>query len=379
MVDEAETPKVLEEISKSNAAPAKNRSQRKNRNAVKRIVIVLLLLSPLAAGMAFLSYQQWELTREVALVQADNIALSEQLETSRSVITQLQEVVVALGADGSADEQLINQLRDDYRAEIARVQTRLGEVQSRLQIGQAEANNLWQLAEVEYMLRLANQQLQLASNVTAAITILRSADTALADLADSRTLPVRQALEQEIAALRRIAIVDTEGVYISLQNLDDRVNAISFSTSIQDAYRERLAAPFQESSGAEVVADQSLLDEGLEFLGSVFIWRRWDESPETMYPPQQAYFARNAISLALQQAQLALMTRQSDIYTASIVGARDLFNQYLANLTAEEGLILEDMEVLLEVNLQPQLPDITGSLSRLRELRANVGDAQVER
>jgi len=379
VVDEAETPKVLEEISKSNAAPAKNRSQRKNRNAVKRIVIVLLLLSPLAAGMAFLSYQQWELTREVALVQADNIALSEQLETSRSVITQLQEVVVALGADGSADEQLINQLRDDYRAEIARVQTRLGEVQSRLQIGQAEANNLWQLAEVEYMLRLANQQLQLASNVTAAITILRSADTALADLADSRTLPVRQALEQEIAALRRIAIVDTEGVYISLQNLDDRVNAISFSTSIQDAYRERLAAPFQESSGAEVVADQSLLDEGLEFLGSVFIWRRWDESPETMYPPQQAYFARNAISLALQQAQLALMTRQSDIYTASIVGARDLFNQYLANLTAEEGLILEDMEVLLEVNLQPQLPDITGSLSRLRELRANVGDAQVER
>ena len=58
-------------------------------------------------------------------------------------------------------------------------------------------------SEVEYLLRLANQRLQLERDVEGAAALLRTADARLEEANNPALVPVRRAIAEELAALKR--------------------------------------------------------------------------------------------------------------------------------------------------------------------------------
>ena len=93
MVDEVETPKVLDELARNNSAPAQERSKRRKRTALRRIVVVLLLLSPLVLGVLALGYQQWNLYLNMNRLATENSRLMETLRASNARISELEVAI----------------------------------------------------------------------------------------------------------------------------------------------------------------------------------------------------------------------------------------------------------------------------------------------
>ncbi|MBL4821641.1 MAG: uroporphyrinogen-III C-methyltransferase [Gammaproteobacteria bacterium] len=373
MVDESETPRILEELSKSNSAPARKRADRQKRNALKRASIILLMLSPLLLAVVFLGYQQWNLSRELNQLASENAQLLGVLDNTSSRIVQLESALNEQVPSPVLDESIIEQLRRDFETEQNRLNAVVNELQSQAGVVQTDNNNRWQFAEAEYLLRIANQQLQLTGNTTVAISILAMADEILADSGDTRVFTVRQALGRELAQLRRVGATDTDGLYIRLTNLMESIDRISITSSVPESYQDRLSEPPQANQ-ARVKSEGSLFDTSLAFLSSVFIWRKWDDAPDLMLPPQPSAQIKRNIHLMLEQAQLALMTHQSDIYVESLSRCKIWIEQYLADTSEDSSSLVQELDSLLAIRLNREMPDISQSLNLMRQLNGSGSD-----
>lgn len=398
MVDEAETPKILDEIARSNSAPAPKRSRQKS-TALRRVVIILVLISPLLFGLLFLAYEQWELRVSLNAAVSENNRLQQRITNADQQVASLAETVERLseapaptvdesdlqrlGQEVASLAETVEQLPDaptitvgpsdlqrlgqEFDQEIQRLSSVIADLQGQQTLETGLRDNQLHLAEAEYLLRLANLQLQLQGDVRSSISILQTADQVLADSGDPSVFSVRQAIAREISQLQDVAIQDVEGLHIRLGNLQDQVDQLPVNASIQEAYRERLGRVSPSSSDQDLMSPQrSLIDSSLEFMRSVFVWREWEDSPDVMYPPQQGTYIKHNVRLTLEQAQMALMMRQSETYVDSLQQARNLISQYLTGMEMETTPILAELDNLIAVNLDPELPDISGSLDLIR-------------
>jgi uroporphyrin-3 C-methyltransferase len=377
VAEEAETPKVLDEISKSNSATPRSLSDRQKRTAVKRFGVILIFLLPIIVVMLFLGYQQWNVNRELSFVYNENARLSAAIESADTRIEELENRPAPLPAVDLIDPAVIEQLRRDFEDNSQRLTAMIVELQTQTGVVQVADNTRWQLAEAQYLMRIANQQLQLSGNVPLAISILETADRILAGSSNSRVYTVRQTLGRELTQLRGIAVLDLEGVYIRLNTLKENIASLTLNNSPQEAYRDRLSSANQ-SSNIAAASEQSLFNSGLEFISSVFVWRNWDEAPDVMYPPQHGAQVKSNIILMLEQAQLALMSRQPSIYAESLGRARIWIEDTLSGMSSETALPLSELNSLMEVELQPVLPDISQSLALIRQVQANTSTTTPE-
>jgi 3-polyprenyl-4-hydroxybenzoate decarboxylase len=69
VAEQSETPKILDEISKSNTAKARSGSTRKQQTARRRFAVVTIFLLPIIAGVLFL--RQFMYTKFVIVVDDD--------------------------------------------------------------------------------------------------------------------------------------------------------------------------------------------------------------------------------------------------------------------------------------------------------------------
>ena len=70
----------------------------------------------------------------------------------------------------------------------------------------------WGLSEVEYLLRIANQRLQLQRDTNAAAKALEAADERLREYADPHYLKVREQIARDIAKLSAFEAPDSAGI-----------------------------------------------------------------------------------------------------------------------------------------------------------------------
>lgn len=92
MAEAGETPKILDELAKNNAAKASGRSTRQQKNSRRRIavIVVLILFLPVLAGVVYLSYQQRTLQTQLMAISQENQQLSSTLAAQNSQLRELQ-------------------------------------------------------------------------------------------------------------------------------------------------------------------------------------------------------------------------------------------------------------------------------------------------
>ncbi|MGB0713984.1 MAG: uroporphyrinogen-III C-methyltransferase, partial [Gammaproteobacteria bacterium] len=119
---------------------------------------------------------------------------------------------------------------DERLESLARAQKRLAEGQSDLQTAMgnvrlfaAKGPEGWVLAEVEYLMRIANHRLMLQRDPVTAEVAMRAADQRLRSLNDPVLVPVREKLAAEINALGALPKPDLEGMGLSLDALAESV------------------------------------------------------------------------------------------------------------------------------------------------------------
>lgn len=367
MAEKQETPKILEEISKGTNPKSGGISSRSQKNARRRFLIILFLFLPLLASTAYLGFMQYKLQIALADLEEQNNALSSNTSRYESEIAALSSQLAAIPDQVSEDTTATDALATRLNNEVAAITEQL----SALAASQAESNSpqnmQWKIMEANYLVQLANRKLQLEEDVPSALMLLDAADSALVESGSSVVLRARQALANDISLLRDLNVFDREGAFIRLDNVSDQFSAIDLVTSMRENLQNRTSS--EASSSLE---STGFIDSSFAFLSSVFVWRRWEDSPEAMLAPGQETMILQRMQLLVEQAKLALLNRDALLYQRSLEDVASLVRQY-AMADSESGQAVSDeLSALLAVDVAPVLPALNQSVSALQQIAATV-------
>ena len=361
----ADTSKVLEELSKSNSAKVRPR-----RSGLRRFLIVVVLLVPVLVAIMFLLFEQSRTDAILAELQSKDAALEEALSKVPSSLP-VQSPVAAPAQltlpDDLANTRMLDELQANLDSRINALARNAASMQERIgALPQARENADWMWTEAEYLLRLANQKLQLEGDGDSALLILSAVDEMLRDSGEISVLGVRDMLSGEMLALRNMEYVDISGLYVRINNLLPMIEQLSLRDTMVENYNAQLA----QTRNKVAESDESLLDKSLAMLQSIFVWQVWDVETEALLPPVQEAVLKQNLRLMLEQAQLSLLMAEQQVYEDSLEKGAQWTDRYFAIDSGAGRTLKEDLEKLAQAQITANRPNISGSLELLRQVDA---------
>ena len=150
--------------------------------------------------------------------------------------------------------QLATELRE-AQAKVALLEARLAESQAQqaaleaLYRDLAPSRDEIAISEIEQVLLVASQQLQLAGNVSSALTALQLADTKLQRLDRPQFVPLRRALSRDMDRLKAVPYVDIVGMSLKLDQAIAAVDTLPLAMDerVPPRRRTRRRAPADDS------------------------------------------------------------------------------------------------------------------------------------
>lgn len=290
-----------------------------------------------------------------ARIEARGQSLDQRLDTFKD----------RLDNDLAAGERARRELEAAQR-DLARGQAGLEDALGVLRAQVSRQHTDWTLAEVQYLLQIANLRVQLERDVPTAVAALGAADQRLQTLADPAFTPVREAITRELAGLRAVALPDVAGIALTLDTLAAEVRKLPLkNTHLRQPAAAPAAAP-ATAAGWWERAQQMLGNVG-DALRSLVVVRRNDVPVGPLLAPDQQFFLYENLRLQLATARLAALRGQPEIYRGSLSSAaRWLANHFDAQVPAVEAARVE-LERLAALDIRPALPDVSVSLRLLRE------------
>lgn len=317
------------------------------RSILLPILLVLLLLSLAALGFGAWLFEQQR--NEMDQLRQD----VNQVQQSSSQSTR--EISSALESRDQRLGQLQSRLQENDQA--------LSRVMEELTRSQQTDERQWQNAEIEYLLRMANQRLQLERDISGARSLLETADQRLRQIDNPAQLPVRRAIASELSQLESLPDVDQNGLFLTLSAMANQVDTLPLSQE-----SEALAAQKDDGSLFSGGWREQLSRMGTQLKDLVTV-RRHDEPLEALITPAQEGYLRQNVRLLLEQAQLGVMRSNEEIYRESLERAGTLITTYFRTEDSNVQRLREQLESLSQRNISPELPDISGSTEALNKLQ----------
>ncbi len=336
------------------------------------LAVLALLLAMAAAGFSGWLYLQQEARRQ--LLDEREARLDEDVERITGTANAAREAVAdAIAASQRATSEVADrlseerarnaELMDEQRAALESVQASLrGQRQQLLEISSTDRVD-WTLAEAEYLLRLAYQRLLMARDVASAQALLGSADAILRELDDTALYPAREAIAADLAALRAVPRVDTEGTWLRLQALAGRVDSlILFELPSLEQQREAVPADagWQERLSLGIQA-------ALQKISDYIVIRRRDEPFEALMDPQWEQLVRQNLRMQIAQAQAALLAGNPQLYRSSLEATRRWLAEFFDFNAADVNALDAELAELEAVTISAELPDIGRSLEAVKD------------
>ncbi|WP_299597562.1 uroporphyrinogen-III C-methyltransferase [uncultured Microbulbifer sp.] len=282
-------------------------------------------------------------------------------DQSAQLIGELRQQLTQQNQQLSAQSQTIQQLQQ----QLAGLQRNVTAQGARLsQLGNASRED-WQLAEADYLLRLANQRLMLEQDSRAALGLLNEVDTIVRQVDLPDLYGVRQQLARDITALKLVENVDREGLYLRLRALEEQMVKLNIQPQFDLAKRDAAAAQTQADNKA-VGEDhvRSSWDNFLNFLkGSVRI-RDGEVDPVLLSPQSETRF-RQSLRLNMEQAELAVLRADDTVFKDALNHARQLLLDYGVD-NPQRAVILRELEELSQETIKTDLPNLSASQTALR-------------
>lgn len=313
-------------------------------SSVAKVFSFMLLLAALIAGLGggWLGLQAQQQLAAVATQQ--NLQLEKRIG---DIARDFKAEVSQFNAEQRRQSQHIDSIQsliDDHRQRL-------------LELSTTDRKD-WLLAEVEYLLRLANQRVLMAKDVIAAQALLRSADNILVEIKDVNMHSLRAALAADMAALRAAGDTDIQGTYLRLQALIGEIENLHLFV-----LPEAPAAKIKEEDNQDWRGRLNLgIEAALNKFSKYVTIRHREEVYSPALGPEWEGVVRQNLRMMLEQAQSALLSGNVELYSLSLEKSRHWVGRYFSFNEAAVAALSAELNSLLAVNVAPTLPDISSSL-----------------
>lgn len=319
------------------------------------LLSLLLAISLILGSVTAAYYWLWPYYQQQQQIQKSEFErltrqLSQALETSQRQNRDLQR-------QAQSQDQSISLLS----AQLQELESGLRQLR---QLNQSPPEQ-WVISEADYLIRIAGQKLWVESDVQTSTTLLINADKRIASLHDPRLIPIRRALAQDIQTLKALPRLDINSIALTLDALIQQVHLwpvknLEIPKAIDSQKRKEIT---------ENPADwqQNLLSIWESFIdGFIKVEQRVSDVAPLLSPEQRWFLIQN-VRLKLQQAQLAALRAQPELYRGALQQANQWLKTYFIT---ENQAVKQARQKLTELEIRPiqqQLPKALVSSAVLSE------------
>lgn len=223
----------------------------------------------------------------------------------------------------------------------------------------------WLVAEAEYLLRLANQRLNLERDWGSALAMLQAADKVLLQTGNPRLEKVRAHIANEILALRKAPSIDRQGAILRIQSLQNELPNLPW---LPEKLSETPVTTEKKISAYNTPWYAELWQTVSESLVGLVRIRERNSLNEGPLSPEQQYFLQQNMYLMLEQAQIAMLREEQALYQHSLKRVSDWVSTYLIIEDNSTQALQQSLEELAKWQVAPERPDISESLLSLQKL-----------
>ncbi|EKM0528732.1 uroporphyrinogen-III C-methyltransferase [Cronobacter turicensis] len=345
-----ETPQVVE------TTPQPEPTAKKDRSGKTALVLSAVAIAiALAAGAGL-----WTWSKK----QADSQNASTDTLATQLTSLQNQQQAQKAGFEKTLKAQA-DALATATRQQEAMARE-LDEVQKKVATISGSDAKTWQLAQADFLVKLAGRKLWSDQDATTAAALLKSADASLADMNDPSLITARRALTDDIAALASVTQVDYDGIILKLNQLSNQVDNLRLADNDSDD------APM-DSDGSELSSSlgewrQNLVKSWHNFMDSFITIRRRDDTAVPLLAPNQDIYLRENIRSRLLIAAQAVPRHQDEIYKQSLDNVSTWVRAYYDTSDAGTKAFLESIDNLAQQNISMDVPETLQSQAILEKL-----------
>lgn len=305
------------------------------------------------AGLAAGGYSVWQ-TQQMAEQERQQLDTAQATrEQARQLDARSQELASRLGrleqlpsAEQLEDRRrLLSELQSDQQRLSGRVEQVLG-----------ASREQWRLAEAEHLLRMAMLRLSAMQDVNSAQSLIAEADLILRKQDDPGAYGARQKLLEGLEALRSLPDLDRTGLFMQLGALRGQANQLS-----------GLAPEFENGPGEPGMQSESRWRQWLDELTR---YVRIDFNAGTDVKPllagQSLAQVRLALSLAIEQAQWAVLNGNEEVYRQSLDQAARLIEDHFSEENGQSRGLRDRIEQLAKRQVSVTLPDLAPALQAMQ-------------
>jgi len=334
------------------AEPATPVPSRPASSSGAKAVASLALLVGLG-GMALGGYSYWQL-QQLGAQEADRQAsLQKADEQTRQLAAGNQQLAARLGRL----EQLPSAAElDERRRLLATLQSDQQRLAGRVEQVLGASREEWRLAEAEHLLRMAMLQLSAMQDVNSAEMLVAEADLILQKQDDPSAYAARQKLLEGLEALRSLPQLDRTGLFLQLGALRGQSSQLS-----------ALAPEFVNGEAGPEDLGRSRWQRWLDEL-TRYVRVDFDASADVkpLLAGQTLGQVRLALSLAIEQAQWAVLNGNAEVYRQALQQASALISDHFSEDNGQARGLRERIDALAQREVEVQLPDLSSALKALQ-------------
>jgi uroporphyrin-3 C-methyltransferase len=219
------------------------------------------------------------------------------------------------------------------------------------------------LADIEQTLLLADQQLEMAGNVRAAVLGLDAVTARLARMKKPQFERLRAAISRDSARLKLLPAADVVGINARLDALLQNVDKLKLESD-----QEAPAAPRPKGGAGAVDWMERLGSETWGEIKQLVRIRRLDHPDLALLEPSQTYFLRQNLKLRLLSARLAVLQRDEATFRSDIAACRQWLTQYFNQNDELTSGMTQDLKELSAMPVALQNANLNDSLGVLHAM-----------
>ncbi|NIH15974.1 uroporphyrinogen-III C-methyltransferase [Serratia symbiotica] len=321
--------------------PDDDRRKGKNTGTMLGAVAIMLVIA-LGAGGYYHTRQQAQ------LFLSTNQAMQQQLDVLKQSLQQERSVLEGLLRQRSKRLDAA----DREQATLAR---QLNELQGKVATLSGSDAKTWLLAQADFLVKMAGRKLWSDQDVTSAATLMKSADTSLADMNDPSLLEVRRAIFEDINTLSNLTQVDFDGIILRVNQLSNQVDTLRLVENKTDE------APMDQDSDelSSSIGEwrQNLSKSWHNFMADFITLRRRDASAEPLLAPNEDIYLRENIRSRLLVAAQAIPRHQNETYKQLLETISTWVRAYFNTTDPAAKAFLEELDTLSQQSISMDLPE----------------------
>jgi uroporphyrin-3 C-methyltransferase len=330
--------------------------------------IFALLLALIALGVAsYGAFTAWQVQQKALLDQAQQASYTEQISVLGVDVGLLRSQVGDSARRFGGVETELGRLSSATAATVEQVEARVALAMSSIEQQLGTSSEDWLLAEVEYLLRLANQRVAMEDDVAGAVALFESAEEIISEAQGVVAFDLRQSIANDIAALRAVSDADIQGIFVQLGAISGQVDSLE-QKHLKFTSTASLAVVAAEEDQTVAARMLALLKRGVERVINLVDYRASGDVVRPILPPAEEYYLKQNLLLKIQLAQLGLLKGNQDIFAKSLSDAVVWMDLYFDPDLASTKSARDTLATLSQTKISRDLPDVSGSLREIRKL-----------